>query len=101
MEVDIKGISKAKLLAALYNNSRSQGMGFMQYEPKDMTEQEAEALLAIRSYFDYLKGRVMKVELSGDTLDPWGYDRDNGEGAVAHIVNELRTQMGGQDESHE
>lgn len=98
MEIDIKGINKAKLLAALYNNSHPQGMGFTQYIPKDMTEQEAETLLTKQSYFDYLKGRVMKIDLSEDVLDPWGYDRDNGEGAVARIVDGLR--IGGQDEPH-
>jgi hypothetical protein len=40
--------------------------------------------------FDYLKGRVIKVNLSGDEIDPWGYDRDNGQGAVEEIVSILR-----------
>lgn len=41
-------------------------------------------------YFDYLKGRVMKVELAGDDVDPWLYDRDNGQGAFARVIDELR-----------
>ena len=71
------------MLAALYNASKPQGMGFVHYDPKPMTRQEAEALLEQGTYFDYLKGRVMKVKLSGDELNEWGYDRDNGQGAAA------------------
>jgi len=83
--IKIRGI-KAKALAALYNNSKPLGMGIMQYDPRDMTEQEAATILIERQHFDYLKGRVMKVDLSGNFLDPRLYDRDNGEGAAAAAV---------------
>ena len=33
----------------------------------------------------------MKVDLSGDSFDPWGYDRDNGQGAAKVVVDELRS----------
>ena len=89
-QVSIKGLSKAKVLAALYNASRPQGMGFMHYDPAPMGEEEAEELLSERTYFDYLKGRVMKISLSGDSVDPSGYDRDNGRGAVQQVVSALR-----------
>ena len=42
-------------------------------------------------YFDYLKGRVMKLDLtSDDEFDPWGYDRDNGRGAAQNVIDALR-----------
>lgn len=85
--MDIKGISKAKILAALYNASRPQGMGFLQARNGDMSEAEAQKLLdAGHTYFDYLHGRVMKIDLSGDELDTWGYDRDNGQGAAEDAI---------------
>lgn len=40
--------------------------------------------------FDYLQGRVLKVHLSDDELDPWLYDRDIGQGAAERIINTLR-----------
>ena len=40
--ISIEGLDKSKVLAALYNASRPQGMGFMQYDPNPMTEEEAE-----------------------------------------------------------
>lgn len=58
----------------------------MQYSQKPMTENEAEELLKMTTHFDYLKGRVMKVDLKGDEFDPWGYDRDNGQGAAMNAI---------------
>lgn len=81
--IQIDDLSKPAVLAALYNASRPQGMGFMHYDPAPMTVEEATDLLEQTTYFDYLKGRVMKVDLSNAAqFDPWGYDRDNGEGAA-------------------
>jgi hypothetical protein len=100
--IDIAGLDKAQLLAALYNGSRQLGMGFIHAEGrKDMTVEQAREQLPKGDdhawaghgkplYFDYLHGRVMKVDLSGDTLRPFLYDRDNGEGAAARIIERLR-----------
>lgn len=105
MEIDISGLDKADVLAALYNAAGCFGMGAMQFVPGDMTREDA--LNAIGGgddlarnfpdlprrkqelYFDYLKGRVMKVDLSGDVLDSRLYDRDNGDGAAARALAPL------------
>jgi len=87
--ISLKGLNKADVLAALYNASHPQGMGFMAYDKEPMGREEAESLLANYTYFDYLKGRVMKVELGNDSLDPWGYDRDNGPGAAQRAIDAM------------
>ena len=88
--MDISGMSKAKVLAALYNNSHPQGMGFLHFDPRPMTEEEAQALLdSGQTYFDYLKGRVMKVDLSGNELETLLYNRDNGENAAETVLANL------------
>lgn len=89
-KISLEGLNKADVLAALYNSSKPQGLGFLQFENKPMTREEAEELLKKWTYFDYLKGRVMKVDLSKDDLDPWDYDRDNGPGAARRAIDELR-----------
>ena len=87
--IDITGIDKAKLLVALYNASKQQGLGFLAgHQP--LTEDEAREMLEKTTYFDYLHGRVMKVDLEGDELNPWLYDRDNGEGAAQRAIDTLR-----------
>lgn len=91
--IDISGLEKAAVLAALYNASQPLGMGFLHFTPEDMTENEAQTIIDERApslYFDYLKGRVMKVDLAGDALNPWGFDRDNGEGAAARAIDTIR-----------
>jgi len=90
-EINLKGLNKAAVLAALYNASRPQGAGFMRYDSAPMTVEQAEMILTQTTDFDYLKGRVMKVNLSGDELDSWGYDRDNGQGAAAKAIASLQT----------
>lgn len=89
-KISLEGLDKAEVLAALYNASKPQGLGFLHYDPTPMTAEQAKELLKQTTYFDYLAGRVMKIDLSGDTLDPWGYDRDNGTGAVAAVIETLR-----------
>ncbi len=80
---------KAEVLAALYNNSRPLGMGFLQADVNDMTTEQAESILKDQTYFDYLKGRVMKVDLSKEEFDPRLYDRDNGNGAAMIAVEHI------------
>jgi hypothetical protein len=97
-EIDISGLDKAEVLAALYNASRPQGMGMLHFEKKGMTKEEAATYIGEaqafdkahgdreRLYFDYLKGRVMKIDLGGDSMSTRLYDRDNGEGAAARAL---------------
>lgn len=80
--IDISHCDKAAVLAALYNRARVQGMGFLSARPVDMQVEEARAMLAKSERFDYVHGRVLKVDLDGATLDPRLYDRDNGAGAA-------------------
>lgn len=89
-KISLKGLDKAKVLAALYNASQPLGMGFLHYDPANMTVEQARTILERQTDFDYLKGRVMKVDLSGDEFDPWLYDRDNGQGAAARAVGSIR-----------
>jgi hypothetical protein len=85
-KISLEGLDKAAVLAALYNASQPLGMGFLHFDPAPMTIGEAQSLLEQHTYFDYLKGRVMKIDLSGNELDPWLYDRDNGPGAAASVI---------------
>jgi hypothetical protein len=110
--VNIEGLSKADVLAALFNASAPAGMGFLQAArgPQVMNSAYAQELLdlgsdasgdysegtaALRSSpvnFDYLYGRPLKLDLSSDTeFDPRGFDRNNGGDGSAHrVIDELR-----------
>lgn len=87
--IDISNLNKGGVLAALYNYSRPQGLGFLHFTPEPMSREEAEALLEEDTYFDYLEGRVMKIDLSKDSFDPQLYDRDNGLGAAQRAIESI------------
>jgi hypothetical protein len=102
-KIDIKGIDKADLLAALYNNASPMGMGFLQARPGVMTRESALELMEAgddssrmfpsttrRMYFDYVYGRPLKVNLEGDELETSLYNRDWGKDAAEQIVESLR-----------
>ncbi len=93
--LNIKGQNKAAVLAALYNASQPLGLGFLHFTPEPMTLEEAEKQIADldpfckgdgRISFDYLKGRVMKVDIGQDDLRVALYDRDNGAGAAERAL---------------
>lgn len=91
--IDITGIDKATLVAELFNNSKPLGMGFFASGSKSpMTKEKAQQYLDRgQTYFDYLEGRVMKVDVSENTLSPEMYDRDNGAGAANKVVEAIKS----------
>ena len=93
--VDITGLDRPTVIAALYNAARPQGLGFLAYDPESMTPEAAAPLVG--RYLDYVKGRVMKliIRADDDSFDEWGYDRDNGKGSAARVVMALREGAAG------
>lgn len=85
------GIPKEKVLAALFNNAKTQGLGILHHRPNHtMTEFEAYNILRKTKNFDYLEGRVLKVDLSDDDgFEEWLYDRDNGQGAAQRAIDSI------------
>ena len=91
--ISIKGMNKAEVLKALYDHSHVQGMGFLQTVPDGVvTVEHCQMLLDTTGYpyFDYLYGRVLKVDLSGDEFDERLYDRDCGAGAAAYAIHSVK-----------
>lgn len=92
--INIKGLNKEAVLKALYDGSHTQGMGFLQaVPPGTVTVEHCQMLLNSTGYpyFDYLYGRVIKVDLSGDSFDERLYDRDCGTGAAKRAVDKVRS----------
>ena len=90
LTVNIKGLDYAEVLAALFNASKQQGMGFMHVEGRQqMTKEDAQEILKQQDSFDYLRGRVMKITIE-DEMYVGGYDRDNGKGAAARAIYSVR-----------
>ena len=93
--VDIKGLDKAEVLFALYNGSHVQGMGFLQaVSSYTLDDARFDFENSRDKYFDYLHGKVLKVDLSGDEFNDSLYDRDCGIGAAKAVIDELRATKG-------
>ena len=114
--LDVNEIDPIILFMVLYNNSKQQGMGFLDTSGvHNIDQDEAKALLLEQpaaqgsimrqrnpkkadlinewidfqpKMLDYVRGRVMKCNINGIELDTWGYDRDNGEGAAQACIDE-------------
>lgn len=106
--ISIKGIDKARLLQALFNHSRQQGLGLLdEFGKAEMTYEHANNIITQHKNhpdrwplsFDYLHGRVMKVDLSGDELDSTLYDRDNGKGAAEAVVAVIREDIAAEEDA--
>ena len=99
--MDISKMDKAEVLRRLYNNAKPQGLGFLHYTPKEMTIEEARELIkngidesgSRGLYFDYVHGRVMKIDLSTDELRTGLYNRDNGTNAAEEALKDLRNYV--------
>ena len=102
--LDIAGLDKAELLAAFYNASRPMGMGILQapFGPRVMTREDAERVIREgtgdypRGFgvnenlnFDYVYGRPLKINLSGDTVRVDFFEEDN-EQPADQIISSVR-----------
>jgi hypothetical protein len=109
--VSIVGLYRPAVLAALYNAStfragmRTPAGIIASLTPDTMTEEQAEAYIAGQRCstcgtralrFDYVNGRVLKVNLAGDGFDPVLFDRDNGAGAAKQAIDALRERKDGE-----
>ena len=94
--VNIAGLDRAEIIAALYNASQPLRMSFLHYDPTDMTRAEAQSKPRPHGRPALLRlpqGRVMKVgfDAGSDEMRVDLYDRDNGAGALrARVIDGLR-----------
>ncbi len=88
-EIDISNLDKAKVLQALYKGAKPQGLGYLHYKLGPLKYDDAKRLLEKKRNYDYLSGRVLKIDLSGNTLNTRLYNRDNGENAAEKAICEF------------
>jgi hypothetical protein len=96
--IDIHDLNKVEVFSALYSRSKVQRMGHVGFaasgSKNELDFEEAERLYnAHKGRFDYVNGRVMKVDLTRDSFDPFLYDRDNEENAAQGVIDSLRSGL--------
>ena len=81
--VSYGNLTKAEVLATLYNHAQPRGLGIFKFVPGDLSIELAEKIIERQTKFDYLNGRCLKVDLSGDKgFEEWLYDREYGSGTA-------------------
>lgn len=89
--VNISGIDKGFLLFKAWKAASWNG-----FAPLDMERDEF-----VRRWrredddYDYVCGRPLKVNIAGDTVDPWLFDRENGDGSFLRVVEGIRKDEAG------
>jgi hypothetical protein len=109
--IDITGIPKWRVVQALHKFSLGgRGMGILHEINRDLTEAEAQEILRLgddasrmfpevrvgqpKLYLDYICGRPIKTDISGDTIDGAAFDRENGSEAASYAINWARAMEG-------
>jgi hypothetical protein len=101
MTIDISGLDKAAVLTALYDRAKPRGIRGLLRPCAGLSADETQAILERgtaaanwrgEAYIDSLHGRTIKMYLLGDAIGPSLYDRYNGEGAAAEVINGLRKE---------
>ena len=89
MKICIKGLDKVELLKNLWKNQiMAAYYTFSGKQAPDFDNESAKTV--INEYIDYFSGKAIKTNLSGDTVEPYLYDRDAGQGKFLQIVNSMR-----------
>lgn len=82
-----------QLLKDMWEHSKIAAFFSMMPVPVPPQPSEDEFRQATTRYIDYLNGRVIKTDFTKwPELDPWGYDRDNGEGALEACVDRVKSK---------
>jgi len=90
--ISIAGLDKVAVLRALFNAALPAAVTRDCLDPEPLTIEEVDMHLRIEGgYVEYVRGRPIKLDLSGDELDPVIYDRDNYlPGAAESVINILK-----------
>jgi hypothetical protein len=103
--LSIRGLNKAELLAALYNNSKISGIGFYSQisiadEPGQETKlEEAQAHLdqvkkaTGGEKIEFFLGKIIKMDFAKETINPSEYDQANGKGTASKVILQLRKSL--------
>ncbi len=87
-KVNISGLDKKVLLKALHSRSKPLSEGFFLHSSAELSDKDAEDLS--KGYLKGLRGRVMEIDISGDTVDTRLYNRANGPNAAEEVIQRLR-----------
>lgn len=88
--VNIEGVDKPTLLIDLWQNGRTRG----NTRGEDMDPHKRNGIAGMMidhdPHVEFFFGRIIDVDFSRAEVDPRVYDRENGQGALAELVQKRR-----------
>lgn len=92
--INIRNLSKSQVLKTLVDHASGIGVNpiaaGLAIKLPSMTMEAAQAEINNNGLtFDYVMGKPIKVDISGDEFNPWLYDRDNGQGMAQKAISAL------------
>ena len=100
--VSYGNLTKAEVLATLYNHALPRGLGIFAFVPGNLSIEEAEKIVAQTTHFDYVKERCLKVDLTDDNgFEEWLYDREYGIGTAQKAIDEASNAKTSEDTSEQ
>jgi hypothetical protein len=88
-ECDITGLDKVEVLLALWNAASANNYW---HTASSFTREMASKVLRENPSIDYLGGKPLKVNLSGNAFNAYLYNRDNGAGLAQSVIAGLKKQ---------
>lgn len=88
-KIDISKLDKAKVLQVLYKRASHQGFGYVVDTVDSLSYEQAQKLLKFTTKFEYLGGRLLKIDLAENTLDTFFYNQSNGAEAAEKAICEF------------
>lgn len=96
--IDVSDINPATLLAALFNGANQRSIGELPYDRTEtMDFGTAQAILGKTTfrdtgeYFHSIRGRYLRINITGHFIDPTTYDQRYGVGSLQNVVDVIRT----------
>ena len=89
--VNIEGINKEVLLESLWNNSKPIPF-YRKYKvsPPNFDINKAMKQVKEDGFADFILGRLIKINIQNNIVNPELYNENNGPGKLQHIIKNLK-----------
>ena len=87
-KVNISMLDKKKVFKVLYESAVPMDLGFMTEFEEPLSSEEIDEFFSNsqNGYFEYVQGRLLKVDLSVDILDTTNFNATHGENAAEKAI---------------
>lgn len=91
-DINISDLPKKELFQALFERASSITRGFDYYNPSQKLSEE-EIQYYIKYYTEFVTGRKMRIDVSGNTVNTELYNMDNGANTAEKVIQRLRLKL--------